>query len=101
MNSTSSRSHAIFTMRIALPIRDGAQQRIRTSTMNLIDLAGSERVKKSGAAGQRMREGQNINSSLSVLGQVISKLAEGKGKVGKHVPFRQSKLTYLLTDALS
>lgn len=98
MNSTSSRSHALFTLRIAFPIHDGNQQRIRSSTLNLIDLAGSERVKKSGAAGQRMREGQNINSSLSVLGQVISKLAQGKSQ---HVPFRQSKLTYLLTDALS
>ncbi|CAE7491581.1 KIF13B, partial [Symbiodinium necroappetens] len=77
---------------------DEARTRIRNSTLNLIDLAGSERVKKSGAAGQRMREGQNINSSLSVLGQVISKLAQGKFK---HVPFRQSKLTYLLTDALN
>eukprot|EP00747_Dinoflagellata_sp_TGD_P211808 gnl/TRDRNA2_/TRDRNA2_84987_c0_seq1.p1 gnl/TRDRNA2_/TRDRNA2_84987_c0~~gnl/TRDRNA2_/TRDRNA2_84987_c0_seq1.p1 ORF type:complete len:799 (+),score=162.35 gnl/TRDRNA2_/TRDRNA2_84987_c0_seq1:104-2500(+) len=99
MNSTSSRSHALFILRIALPFQEeGKAQRIRSSTLNLIDLAGSERVKKSGAAGQRMREGQNINSSLSVLGQVISKLAEGKGK---HVPFRQSKLTYLLTDALN
>lgn len=98
MNSTSSRSHALFILRITSPIQDGQHRRIRSSTLNLIDLAGSERVKKSGAAGQRMREGQNINSSLSVLGQVISKLAAGKGK---HVPFRQSKLTYLLTDALS
>jgi len=99
MNSTSSRSHALFILRITFPIKDGnARQRIRSSTLNLIDLAGSERVKKSGAAGQRMREGQNINSSLSVLGQVICKLAVGKLQ---HVPFRQSKLTYLLTDALS
>eukprot|EP00445_Apocalathium_hangoei_P020367 CAMPEP_0203890706 /NCGR_PEP_ID=MMETSP0359-20131031/34095_1 /ASSEMBLY_ACC=CAM_ASM_000338 /TAXON_ID=268821 /ORGANISM="Scrippsiella Hangoei, Strain SHTV-5" /LENGTH=818 /DNA_ID=CAMNT_0050812371 /DNA_START=8 /DNA_END=2464 /DNA_ORIENTATION=+ len=102
MNSTSSRSHALFILRITCPINDGKFQRIRSSTLNLIDLAGSERVKKSGAEGQRMREGQNINSSLSVLGQVISKLAaEGKGRPVKHVPFRQSKLTYLLTDALS
>lgn len=98
MNSTSSRSHALFILRITFPIKDEARTRIRNSTLNLIDLAGSERVKKSGAAGQRMREGQNINSSLSVLGQVISKLAQGKFK---HVPFRQSKLTYLLTDALN
>jgi len=100
MNSTSSRSHALFILRITFAMSDGDKQRIRSSTLNLIDLAGSERVKKSGAAGMRMREGQNINQSLSVLGQVISKLA--KGKTGKeHVPFRQSKLTYLLTDALS
>ncbi|CAL1148492.1 unnamed protein product [Cladocopium goreaui] len=94
----SSRSHALFILRITFPIKDESRTRIRNSTLNLIDLAGSERVKKSGAAGQRMREGQNINSSLSVLGQVISKLAQGKFK---HVPFRQSKLTYLLTDALN
>lgn len=98
MNSTSSRSHALFILRIAFPIKDVARTIIRSSTLNLIDLAGSERVKKSGAAGKRMREGQNINQSLSVLGQVISKLAAGKLK---HVPFRQSKLTYLLTDALN
>jgi hypothetical protein len=94
MNSRSSRSHSVFTMRIQQVYENGAT---RHSTLNLIDLAGSERVKKSGSVGQAMREGQNINQSLSVLGQVISKLAAGRLA---HVPFRQSKLTYLLHDAL-
>mmetsp|Transcript_32049 Transcript_32049/g.90145 ORF Transcript_32049/g.90145 Transcript_32049/m.90145 type:complete len:744 (+) Transcript_32049:214-2445(+) len=97
MNSTSSRSHSVLTLSVTQVFPNG---KIRNSSVNLCDLAGSERVKKSGAVGQRMREGSSINSSLSVLGQVISKLAAGAGK-GVHVPFRQSKLTHILMDALS
>ncbi|KAF4659916.1 hypothetical protein FOZ61_004393 [Perkinsus olseni] len=101
MNSQSSRSHSVFTMRLRKRLTTDQQQH-RTSSVHLIDLAGSERTKRSGAVGQRMREGQSINTSLSVLGQVISKLstAKGAGSVS-HIPFRQSKLTYLLTDALT
>mmetsp|Transcript_2583 Transcript_2583/g.6593 ORF Transcript_2583/g.6593 Transcript_2583/m.6593 type:complete len:754 (-) Transcript_2583:4-2265(-) len=98
MNSTSSRSHSVLTLRMTQIFPDG---KIRNSSINLCDLAGSERAKKSGAQGQRMREGASINNSLSVLGQVISKLSAGADRKGVHVPFRQSKLTYLLTDALS
>jgi len=98
MNSTSSRSHSVLTLRVAQVFSNG---KIRNSSVNLCDLAGSERVKKSGAQGQRMREGASINGSLSVLGQVISKLASGADKKGVHVPYRQSKLTHLLMDALS
>lgn len=98
MNSTSSRSHLLMTMRLTQVFADG---RIRHSGVNVCDLAGSERQKKTGAIGQRAREGCNINASLSVLGQVISKLATASTKKGGHVPFRQSKLTYLLMDALS
>lgn len=98
MNSTSSRSHSVLTLRITQVFSSG---KIRNSSVNLCDLAGSERVKKSGAQGQRMREGSCINNSLSVLGQVISKLAAGAEKKGVHLPFRQSKLTHLLMDALS
>jgi len=98
MNSTSSRSHSVLTLRITQVFGNG---KIRNSNVHLCDLAGSERVKKSGAQGQRMREGASINNSLSVLGQVISKLAAGADKKCAHVPFRQSKLTHLLMDALS
>lgn len=63
--------------------------------MNLIDLAGAERVNKTGATGQRALEGQKINLSLSVLGNVINALSEGKKP-----PFRDSKLTRLLSNSL-
>lgn len=65
--------------------------------LNLVDLAGSERVGKSGAEGSRLREAQHINKSLSALGDVIAALRSRQG----HVPFRNSKLTYLLQDSLS
>lgn len=65
--------------------------------LNLVDLAGSERIAKSGAEGNRLREAQCINKSLSALGDVINAL---RGK-HSHVPFRNSRLTYLLQDSLS
>lgn len=65
--------------------------------LNLIDLAGSERVGRSGAEGSRLREAQYINKSLSALGDVIYALRSRQS----HVPFRNSKLTYLLQDSLS
>ena len=66
--------------------------------MNLVDLAGSERQKKTNASGQRLKEGSNINLSLSALGNVISALVDGKS--GKHIPYRDSKLTRLLQTSL-
>ncbi|EEQ98953.1 kinesin heavy chain, putative, partial [Perkinsus marinus ATCC 50983] len=100
MNSQSSRSHSVFTIRLRKRL-SASQREHRTSSVHLIDLAGSERTKRSGAVGQRMKEGQSINTSLSVLGQVISKLSTTKASSASHIPFRQSKLTYLLTDALT
>ena len=65
--------------------------------LNLVDLAGSERIGKSGAEGSRLREAQCINKSLSALGDVINALRSRHS----HVPFRNSRLTYLLQDSLS
>lgn len=65
--------------------------------LNLVDLAGSERIAKSGAEGSRLREAQCINKSLSALGDVINALRSKHS----HVPFRNSRLTYLLQDSLS
>lgn len=65
--------------------------------LNLVDLAGSERITKSGAEGSRLREAQCINKSLSALGDVINALRSRHS----HVPFRNSRLTYLLQDSLS
>lgn len=65
--------------------------------LNLVDLAGSERITKSGAEGSRLREAQCINKSLSALGDVINALRSKHS----HVPFRNSRLTYLLQDSLS
>lgn len=65
--------------------------------LNLVDLAGSERISKSGAEGSRLREAQCINKSLSALGDVINALRSRHS----HIPFRNSRLTYLLQDSLS
>ena len=65
----------------------------RSAMLNLVDLAGSERQGKTGATGDRLKEATKINLSLSALGNVISALAAGKGK---HIPYRDSKLTRLL-----
>lgn len=63
------------------------------SKLNLVDLAGSERARTTGTSGDGLREGANINRSLSTLGRVISTLAKGGGPSGAHVPYRDSKLT--------
>ncbi|TMS12592.1 Kinesin-like protein KIF13B [Larimichthys crocea] len=74
----------------------------KVSKLSLVDLAGSERAAKTGAAGERLKEGSNINKSLSTLGLVISALADqGAGKNrNKFVPYRDSVLTWLLKDSL-
>ncbi|KAE8707497.1 Kinesin-1 [Hibiscus syriacus] len=90
MNEQSSRSHMVFTLRIS-GMNEGTEQQLQ-GVLNLIDLAGSERLSKSGATGDRLKETQAINKSLSCLSDVIFALA----KKEDHVPFRNSKLTYLL-----
>ena len=97
MNERSSRSHSILMIKVLHVDAAAPSVVIRQSKLNLVDLAGSERVKKSEAAGDRMKEAQAINKSLSALGDVISALRTKQG----HVPFRNSKLTYLLEDSLS
>lgn len=78
MNSTSSRSHAVFTIVLSQKIHDEARNvdTEKVSKISLVDLAGSERANSTGAEGQRLKEGANINKSLTTLGLVISKLAE-------------------------
>ena len=95
MNATSSRSHSIFTIYIETAEEDEktGEQRIRAGKMHLVDLAGSERQSKTESTGERLKEAQKINLSLSALGNVISALVDGKSK---HIPYRDSKLTRLL-----
>ncbi|XP_060756436.1 kinesin-like protein KIF13A isoform X3 [Neoarius graeffei] len=104
MNEESSRSHAVFSIIITQTLYDlqSGNSGEKVSKVSLVDLAGSERVSKTGAAGERLKEGSNINRSLTTLGCVISALADqsaGKGK-NKFVPYRDSVLTWLLKDNL-
>ncbi|XP_056622440.1 kinesin-like protein KIFC3 isoform X2 [Triplophysa dalaica] len=95
LNEHSSRSHALLIITVA---GFNSSTGHRTSgKLNLVDLAGSERIAKSGAEGSRLREAKCINKSLSALGDVINALRSKHS----HVPFRNSRLTYLLQDSLS
>ncbi|XP_052335044.1 kinesin-like protein KIFC3 isoform X3 [Oncorhynchus keta] len=95
LNEHSSRSHALLIITVA-GINFSTGHRTQ-GKLNLVDLAGSERIAKSGAEGSRLREAQCINKSLSALGDVINALRSRHS----HVPFRNSRLTYLLSDSLS
>ncbi|KAK5862383.1 hypothetical protein PBY51_017786 [Eleginops maclovinus] len=94
MNLHSSRSHALLC--VTVQGTDLATGSKTTGKLNLVDLAGSERVWKSGAEGERLKEAQNINRSLLSLGDVIQALRARQ----THIPFRNSRLTYLLQDSL-
>ncbi|GMI43490.1 hypothetical protein TeGR_g15021, partial [Tetraparma gracilis] len=111
MNKTSSRSHAVFTVVLSrtteLPLQgdkpEGARRGTTTtmSKLTFVDLAGSERMKKTGAVGSTMKEGIQINVGLLALGNVINALGSPPPSgEAQHVPYRQSKLTRLLQDAL-
>ncbi|KAF7957642.1 hypothetical protein EAE96_003216 [Botrytis aclada] len=108
MNDTSSRSHSVFTIMLKQIHHDMETDETteRTARIRLVDLAGSERAKATEATGARLREGSNINKSLTTLGRVIAALADPKqqqrtGKRNKDVvPYRDSILTWLLKDSL-
>jgi kinesin family member C2/C3 len=95
MNEHSSRSHMLLYIIVRTTNKQTNMQGY--GKLSLIDLAGSERLDKSGAEGQRMKEAVSINKSLSALGDVIAGLAQNS----KHVPFRNSVLTFLLQDSMA
>ncbi|XP_058556929.1 kinesin-like protein KIF28P [Neofelis nebulosa] len=99
MNASSSRSHMVITIQFRQVFLD--RDLTKQSTINLVDLAGSERQKSSGSEGDRLREGSQVNLSLTNLGNVISALADAAtGKKVLHIPYRDSVLTKLLQPAL-
>ncbi|KAI4367309.1 hypothetical protein MLD38_023060 [Melastoma candidum] len=94
MNEESSRSHLILS--IVIESTNLQTQALARGKLSFVDLAGSERIKKSGSAGSQLKEAQSINKSLSALGDVISALSSG----GQHIPYRNHKLTMLMSDSL-
>ncbi|EFN57204.1 hypothetical protein CHLNCDRAFT_10198, partial [Chlorella variabilis] len=101
MNERSSRSHSVFTCKLQSKTVDQyGTSHIRCSRLHLVDLAGSERQKASGAQGERLKEATAINKSLSALGNVIMSLVDQQHGRGRHIPYRDSRLTYLLQDSL-
>ncbi|KAF7209623.1 transcript variant X14 [Nothobranchius furzeri] len=104
MNETSSRSHAVFTIVFTQRKHDNETDLTteKVSKISLVDLAGSERADSTGAKGTRLKEGANINKSLTTLGKVISALAEVSKKKKKtdFIPYRDSVLTWLLRENL-
>ncbi|XP_055384645.1 kinesin-like protein unc-104 isoform X2 [Condylostylus longicornis] len=107
MNETSSRSHAVFTIFFTQRRHDKMTDLCaeKVSKISLVDLAGSERADSTGAKGTRLKEGANINKSLTTLGKVISALAEiasksKKSKKTDFIPYRDSVLTWLLRENL-
>ena len=108
LNDRSSRSHAILTIIFTqINTLDGTET---TSKINIVDLAGSEKISLSGVKGVNLKEAININASLSALGLVISRLAENSNKgivsdnknkkIDSHIPFRDSILTWILKESL-
>ena len=108
MNDKSSRSHTIFRITLestnrmtdddTLEDADEEGRQVTVSQLNLVDLAGSEKANQTGNAGARLKEGCNINQSLSVLGQVIQKLSGGDKRA--YINYRDSKLTRILQNSI-
>jgi len=99
-NRESSRSHSVFSLQLESAEKVGATTTCRSSRFHLIDLAGSERQKATGAAGERLKEACGINKSLSCLTSVIHALVDIAQGKQRFVPYRDSKLTMLLRDSL-
>jgi hypothetical protein len=103
MNEKSSRAHTVF--RLIIESKDatgGAKAPVRSSTLNLIDLAGSENNRMTGSTGDRQVEAKAINQSLLTLSIIIQRLSEMKGDAqSQHLPYRDSKLTRILEEPLS
>ena len=100
MNNVSSRSHAVISIYIEKLISQEANRskvKIQKSVFHIIDLAGSERQKKTETVGERTREAGAINKSLHILSRVITNIIKNKNK---EIPYRESKLTHLLKDSL-
>jgi kinesin family protein 5 len=93
MNAVSSRSHSLFVLELTQKLADGSTKSAR---LNLVDLAGSEKIAKTGATGETLEEAKKINQSLSALGNCIVALTESRA----HVPYRDSKLTFILRESL-
>ncbi|CAK5208366.1 unnamed protein product [Aphanomyces euteiches] len=100
MNRESSRSHSVFTIKLIQRLKEADIEVTRKSTLHLVDLAGSEKQCHTGAVGARLKEASQINKSLSALGNVITHLVDVSKGLKRHIHYRDSKLTFLLRDAL-
>ena len=101
MNRESSRSHSVLTTYIeSKSLSKTGVWNIRCSRFHIIDLAGSERSKNTNAVGDRLKEAGMINKSLSALGNVINSLVDASEGKQRHIPYRDSKLTFMLRDSL-
>ena len=101
MNATSSRAHTVVTIcytQLEINAKGPGKHSEKKAKINLVDLAGSERAESTGATGDRLKEGAAINLSLTMLGNVITALAEKSNNPNKKVmiPYRDSKLTCIL-----
>ena len=101
LNRESSRSHSVLTTIIERKsMSHTGVWNMKTSRFHIIDLAGSERSKNTDAVGERLKEAGMINKSLSALGNVINSLVDLSEGKSRHVPYRDSKLTFILRDSL-